>query len=127
MSCVTWTGNHRKSDGRPMIGNKYAYRVLWERAKGPLPPGAILHHVCGNRWCVNLDHLKPMTQGDHLREHRLPGDWGQANKTHCPQGHEYNAENTYIYHRKNGKVERHCKPCVSMAKKRYRARRATKF
>jgi hypothetical protein len=115
--CVPWPGKHRKTDGRPILGRQYAYRVLWEEAHGPLN-GLSLHHRCENKWCVNLAHLEPMKQGDHLREHGLPGDWGQADKTHCPQGHEYTEENTYHW-----RGERHCRTCRTAAKRRYNAKK----
>lgn len=115
--CEAWDGRHRKSDGRPLVGKQYAYRVLWEERRGPLEE-KVLHHRCEQKWCVNLDHLEPITQGEHLREHGLPGDWGQADKTECPQGHPYAGENLYVS--PNG--ERHCRECRRAAKRRYRAR-----
>jgi len=114
--CVAWTGSHRTSDGRPIIDRQYVYRVLWEEANGPLD-GLSLHHTCENKWCVNLDHLQPMSQGDHLREHGLAGDWGQADKTHCPAGHEYTEENTYRWNN-----ERLCRACRRETKRRYNER-----
>jgi hypothetical protein len=33
-----------------------------------------------------------------------------AKKTHCPQGHEYNSENTY--NRKDKAISRNCKTCL---------------
>lgn len=126
--CTRWSGYHRKSDGRPIMrvtgkNPQYAYRVLWEDMHGPLARGLVLHHTCENAWCINLDHLVPVTRARHKAEHGLVGDWGQARKTHCPAGHEYAAENTYVYTRKDGRVERHCRSCTIEAKRRYRARR----
>lgn len=107
-----------------MDGKSYAYRVRWEREIGPLDPGLVLHHRCHNPACVRLDHLEPKTQAEHLREHGLPGDWGQADKTECPQGHPYDEENTYTWtDPKTGKRERGCRACRLAAKHRYRARR----
>lgn len=116
-----------------MDGKQYAYRKLWQEANGPLTPDIVLHHECENSWCVNIEHLSPITQGEHLTEHGLPGDWGQADKTHCPAGHEYTPENTYTYERaarpgKGISVERHCKTCRQETKRRYRERlRAQRF
>lgn len=124
--CTRWPGYHRASDGRPVINPGtpvYVYRVLWEERHGPLDPGLILHHTCENAWCVNLDHLVPLTRAEHLKEHELHGDWGQAEKTHCPAGHPYDDENTYRYARSDGTTERHCRACRRETKRRYRARR----
>ena len=123
--CEYWGGTHRQSDGRPILGAamSYAYRVLWRQERGPLPSEVILHHRCENPWCMNLDHLEPITQGVHIAEHGLPGDWGQAAKTHCPAGHPYSPENTYHYTRADGRRERHCRICRRENKRRFRARR----
>ena len=40
-------------------------------------------------------------------------------RTHCPQGHPYNAANTYI----SPTGGRHCRPCQSAACARFRARK----
>ena len=122
MSCMRWNGRHRKSDGRPVVGKKYVYRMRWEQKYGPIPTGSVVHHTCGNSWCVNLRHLRLLSQGDHLREHRLPGDWGQRYKTHCPAGHPYDEHNTYVFIRADGVVERHCRACRLEAKRRYNAK-----
>lgn len=36
----------------------------------------------------------------------------QRAKTHCPQGHEYTPENTYILNRPGGRTARQCKTCT---------------
>lgn len=74
---------------------------------------------------LNITHLEPQSRGEHAIEHgNATGDWGQAQKTHCPTGHEYSTENTYTHRRKDGRVERHCKICRRATKKRYRDRLA---
>jgi hypothetical protein len=126
--CHIWEGTIRKADGRAVTDSKeYAYRVLWEAVNGPLPEGYVLHHTCNNPSCVRLSHLQAMTQSDHMKIHSRGGDWGQADKTHCPQGHPYDDENTYTHKRSDGRIERHCKTCRIETKRRYRARKAGRF
>jgi hypothetical protein len=48
-------------------GHAYAHRWYYERAKGPIPDGAHVHHTCHNRLCVNPDHLEALSAGDHQR------------------------------------------------------------
>lgn len=43
------------------VGNgkqKRAHRVMYELVYGEIPPGAVVHHKCGNRHCINPDHLQ---------------------------------------------------------------------
>jgi len=111
--CINWPGICRP-DGRPMIGDKYVYRLVYEQCFGPLMAEQVLHHLCHNPSCINPAHLAAMYQGQHLKEHGLTGDWGQRFKTHCPSGHPYDETNTYSY-----RNERHCKTCKRAAKLRY--------
>jgi hypothetical protein len=122
--CARWLGRHRKSDGRPMWSSRgeYVYRVMWQAAYGKLSPRVVLHHTCGHTWCINLDHLVPLTKSEHALEHEKGGDWGQAKKTHCPSGHAYTDANTYVWVRKDGRRERQCKTCRLATKRRYNAR-----
>jgi hypothetical protein len=115
-ACLKWKGTHRV-DGRPIRGKLYVYQLAYEIKHGPLKRGLILHHRCKNVWCINPDHLEPMTQSQHMREHGFGGDAhvGQALKTHCPAGHPYDDENTYRY-----KGERHCRACRLESRRRHR-------
>ena len=102
-------GYGKTSDTPPLI----AHRVVYEGLVGEIPKDVHLHHACGNKSCVNPDHLMPLP----ARIHNFIEN-GQATKTHCPQGHEYNDENTRLD--RNG--NRQCRPCGNEAARRYRAR-----
>lgn len=71
---------------------------------GEIPLGFTVDHLCRNRACCNPAHLEAVPLLENIRR----GVVGSPNKikTHCPQGHEYIASNTYSY-----KGERHCKTC----------------
>lgn len=69
----------------------------------------VLHH-CDNRLCSNPRHLYLGTHQQNMADMKMRGrvgDNGNAKKTHCPQGHEYTPENTYVS-RSN---KRHCRAC----------------
>jgi hypothetical protein len=117
--------------GRPQ--QRRAHAVAWQLENGPVPEGLELDHLCHTRdescpggWtcphraCVNPAHLEPVT----VRVNRLRGRSmaaAHARKTHCPQGHEYTPENTFI---SKTKYSRKCRACN---RDRARARAALKL
>lgn len=103
-----------------MSNGTYAYILVWEAANGPVPDGLSLHHLCENPACVRPDHLEPITQAEHARQH-LSDRNRSRNRTHCPSGHAYTPENTRIVKDKRGNY-RACRICIASAKSRYRLR-----
>ena len=67
--------------------NTYAHRVAYEDAFGPISDGHQIHHLCGNRACVEPDHLVSMTIGQHRFFDR-----GKFSAT-CRRGHPRTREN----------------------------------
>lgn len=47
-----------------------AHRWYYEQAKGPIPDGLQLDHLCRNRDCVNPDHMEPVTPLENTRRSR---------------------------------------------------------
>lgn len=88
------------------------HRIVYQLLRGLIPEGMILHHVCRNTACCNPDHMKVMTQGEHLREdgHRLAD---QVARTHCPKGHPYSGGNLRIERLRDG-YKRSCRKCVTL-------------
>jgi HNH endonuclease len=109
--CWIWTGAGSKEGyGRIWLngGNYGTHRLSYELLVGPIPDGLVIDHLCRNPPCVNPAHLEPVTDRENL--HRGVGVVAiNAAKTHCPQGHEYDEQNTY--HEPGGKG-RQCKTCI---------------
>lgn len=72
--CLVWTGaTYPSGYGQLRINNKVvrAHRYAWERANGPIPEGMVIDHMCFNRACVNVNHLRVGT--DSLNKQNLAG------------------------------------------------------
>jgi len=83
-----------------------AHRFIFMYYYNNIDSKMTIHHKCYNRKCVNPIHLEQMS----YRENILHGNTMasiNAQKTHCPQGHEYTSDNTYI----NSRNSRVCKIC----------------
>ncbi|MDP9904774.1 HNH endonuclease signature motif containing protein [Arthrobacter bambusae] len=87
-----------------------AHKWSWESVNGPVPNGLVLDHLCRVHRCVNPRHLEPVTIAENTRRAAVFDVYGSVNsrKTHCPQGHPYDDENTYVS--KAG--SRHCRVCI---------------
>lgn len=97
--CLLWPrGKDRDGYGRvrPPNGGKqqYTHRVAYEYLIGAIPTGLELDHLCRVHACYNPYHLEAVDHQTNISR----GVHGKVNreKTHCPRGHEYTAENTYI-------------------------------
>lgn len=96
----------------PPIAMTTAHRVVWMRAFGPIPDDLTVDHRCHNLICCNPAHLRLLLNPDNARDN------GQLDKTHCPAGHAYDVENTYV----DSKGYRHCRACGREGKRARRAR-----
>lgn len=117
--CWQWIGaTERRGYGRAWERGRdvYAHRVMYERARGPIPEGLYLDHLCRNPGCVNPDHLEPVTN----RENLLRGEgFGARNarKTHCVRGHALSGDNVRSH---NHGTARECRACKPVRKNAYR-------
>jgi len=94
-----------KLDGKLFLAHRAAYTIY----VGEIPQGINVCHKCDVPECVNPDHLFLGTQKDNIQDSKSKGRHRQLRKTHCPNGHEYNEENTYF----SSKGWRYCRACRS--------------
>ena len=87
--CWIWVAGCTGSGyGAAYVGEKQvrAHRAFYEHAKGPIPPGLDLDHLCRVRTCVNPDHLRACTRRDNLL---APGSQSMAKmyseRVTCPK------------------------------------------
>lgn len=116
--CWMWTasltvhgGYGQFNDGSTMVR---AHRWSYEQHVGPIPDGLDLDHLCRNRWCVNPDHLEPVSRGENL----LRGYAARGVADSCAQGHPFDESNTFT--RANG--ARGCRTCRNNASRASKAR-----
>jgi len=109
--CRVWTGaNDGWGYGQFWFGGRvvYAHRLAFALAFGDPPGDKQVDHLCRNRACVNIFHLRLVTG----RENSLAGgtlNADNAARTHCPRGHELSGDNLVSSHLRRG--ERKCRVC----------------
>lgn len=119
--CHEWVGSIRPS-GK---GGKYAYgqiwwegkswlahRWVWIRANGPVPDGLELDHICRNKLCVNVEHLRAVTHGVNCMNRAA------SDKTHCKCGDELTI---------NGDGHKICRRCRDMRVASWREANRARF
>ena len=121
-TCWLWTAAiNPKGYGQFKHGNMvYAHRFSYEQAKGPIPKGLQIDHLCRVRHCVNPDHLEAVSRRTNI----LRGEGfaaKQHRQTHCKNGHLLIRENIYV----NKEGHRRCKICHSINRKQKRRKTTT--
>lgn len=112
MNCILYHGRAKPTGyAQMLIGNKqeYVHRVAYRLAKGRIPKGYQVDHLCKTRSCINPDHLEAVTPqvnvsraGNHYRD-----------RTHCQNGHILVGKHIRLYH-----GYRYCRICRTAYNKR---------
>jgi hypothetical protein len=122
--CWLWVGLTRPENGYgrfPADGKIVpAHRFAWVMVTGRDPlPGMELDHLCRTRACVNPTHLEEVTYRQNMHRSNAPAG-RNSRKTHCLNGHPYDAQNTY--QRPDG-MGRACRVCNRERQARFKAQR----
>jgi hypothetical protein len=112
-NCWIWNGHVANNgygvfnlNGRPA----WAHRMSYIYSIGLIPEGLVLDHLCKNTCCIRPAHLEAVTQRENLM--RSPTFQAiNSRKTHCPHGHQYSSENTYLKPIRGRYVGRICIAC----------------
>ena len=103
-----------QEDGKRIV--TLCHRVIWSYFRGPIPQGMTVDHMCKNRRCVRLMHLRMIPNLENAR--RTSGrDWELGQ---CIQGHDDS-----IYWRPSGpgRKKGYCSACAAAAKAAYQRRK----
>lgn len=122
--CWLWTGYLKPNGyasfypgGGRHVSKIYVHRFAYELARGPIPDGLEVDHLCNVRHCVNPAHLEAVSRATNLERR-------DARTTTCRRGHEYTAANTY---RAPGNPQnRYCRTCMNR-NRQLRALKPTTF
>ena len=107
--CIVWTGAVN-TKGYPCFGidgkSQLAHRLAYEDARGPIPEGYTIDHLCRVRNCVNVDHLEVVTIAENNRRKQVAG--GLRIGGECARGHDLPDE-AAVYRHPRGHLE--CRTC----------------
>lgn len=123
--CWIWIGA-TNSEGYGQVRFQDTIHYVHMLAAGtPRQKGIETLHSCDTPACFNPAHLTVGTTSQNQLDSSAKGRKRNQNmgKTHCPQGHEYNTENTYT----DKRSRRSCRECQrTSSRQSQRRRRAAK-
>jgi hypothetical protein len=107
----------RENRGAPTL----VQHLVLEAFVGPRPAGMVCCHNDGDGSNNCLGNLRWDTYGENNLDLVRHGVHVWANKTRCPQDHEYTVENTRLY-RYRGTWRRYCRECRRIHNRARKAR-----
>lgn len=113
--CHDWIACRDKDSGYGQFGVNYkailVHRWIYEYYHGPIGPELVVDHMCRNRSCVNVLHLRIVIRGVNATENSNSPTALNAQKERCPK-----CNGEYQYDRRNFRV---CRKCQREYSKRY--------
>lgn len=98
--CLLWPGNtNRKGYGQTGYKGKTViiHRHLYQLVRGvTLGRWQFVCHSCDTPNCLSIEHLWVGTPKENSEDATRKGRHHNTVRTHCPEGHEYTPENTFI-------------------------------
>ena len=98
---------------------RYVHRLVLEAFRGTCPDGHECCHWDDNPANNRLENLRWDSSSANRIDSVRNGTHNMANKTHCPKGHEFDVENTYI----GPDGWRRCRECRRAQDRTYYARK----
>jgi len=108
--------------------NLLSHRVSYVIFNSHIDNNLVIDHVCGNKACVNPEHLRNVEQRTNVIENNSSIVFDNFNKTHCKNGHEFSGSNLkMVYRSKENRNYRVCRICYNKLQlKAYYARKNKK-
>jgi hypothetical protein len=114
--CIEWTkALNSKGYGVIWVGSKLAsaHRVAWEQANGLIPDGMYVDHLCKNRACYNVEHLRLVTARQNTIENSDSVVAANLAKECCPK-----CSGPFTYRKRKGRLDsRYCRPCFNLSRR----------
>ncbi|MFC3347746.1 HNH endonuclease signature motif containing protein [Streptomyces echinoruber] len=114
--CRLWTGStDRDGYGRFWLDGRYvvAHRYAFAQARGPIPDGLEVDHLCAVRRCVADDHLDAVDHRTNVLRSTGPAA-ANARRTRCVNGHDLtDPDNVHVsYPPSHPNGMRKCRACA---------------
>lgn len=81
-----------------------AHRAAYVDARGSVPPGLVIDHLCRNRSCVNPAHLEAVTNAENVSR-----GLAYARRNECRRGHPLTGDNLGVDASHGRSFCKHCK------------------